>query len=148
MWQSKPDRTVWERSADVKVHQFYEPLSPCKFTATHVLNGSCRQERMPFSEINGGERMGLRQLLWGTAANICLSSLSLSFLKTGCSASEGLELIKRYKTGTLHNVNYFIYSFLCKTQLPWPPSPNQNYQKHIHVTLNWCQKKTFLTLNI
>ena len=45
--QTKPDRTLLQRSADVEVHQFYEPLSLCDFAATHVLNGSCRQKKMP-----------------------------------------------------------------------------------------------------
>lgn len=79
--QTKPDRTLLQRSADVEVHQFYEPLSPCDFAATHVLNGSCRQKIMPLCWDKWRERMGLRRPLWGASTNICLCFLSLFLLK-------------------------------------------------------------------
>lgn len=142
--QTKPDRTLLQRSADVEVHQFYEPLSLCDFAATHVLNGSCRQKKMPlcwnkWRGENGAKTTPLRCI----NQHLFIFPLPFPFWKSGYMWRIAIDESTHDKDFTQYKWLY-IY-FILKTLLPWPP--HQNYQRHIHVTLD-CWQGMKNTLNI
>ncbi len=131
MWRRKPQQTDLSDRGQLmsRYINFMNPQPPRELAATHVLNGSCRQKRMPlcWNKWRGENRVKTTPLrcinLHLFILSFFFSHLSLSSLKKqGVLHVKALFfdkiILNRELILLLHYENYSIYSFFYKTQLP------------------------------